>query len=214
MKRPWVVIPLFLLVLAGLVLPFVWPSPSADELYADARPLLESESPNDWQKAIEKYLDPLERKYPGRYAAEIAAARAKLKDRQELKRALADGAKVDPHSDAERAYLRGLRMSQAGDPDAARRSWKALVAAFGIVESERRWVDLAQIGLKSLDSPEARGRRAPPDRAAFNAALSHAKALDASGKTADAVAIYRALDELFHDDPVLAEEIRQAREKK
>ena len=94
-------------MLAGLVLPFAWPSPSADELYADARPLLESENPDDWEKAIEKYLDPLERKYPDHYAREIATARTKVRDRQELKRALADGAKVDPHSDAERAYLRG-----------------------------------------------------------------------------------------------------------
>jgi hypothetical protein len=214
MKRPWVVIPLFLLVLAGLVLPFAWPSPSADELYADARPLLESEDPNDWQEAIEKYLDPLERKYPGHYAREIATARTKVRDRQELKRALADGAKVDPHSDAERAYLRGMRQAQAGEPDAARRSWQALVLAFNAVGSERRWVELAQVGLKTLDRPEARGHRAPPDRAAFTAALAHAKALAASGKTADAVGIYGALDELFHDDPALAEEIRQARENK
>ena len=39
MKRPLVVIPLFLLVSTALVLPFAWPSPSADELYAEARPL-------------------------------------------------------------------------------------------------------------------------------------------------------------------------------
>ena len=61
---------------------------------------------------------------PGRYAREIATARTKVRDRQELKRALADGAKVDPHSDAERAYLRGMRQAQAGEPDAARRSWQ------------------------------------------------------------------------------------------
>ena len=51
-------------------------------------------------------------------------------------------------------------------------------------------------------SARGTGSSAPrPDRAAFTAALAHAKALAASGKTADAVGIYGVLDELFHDDP-------------
>jgi eukaryotic-like serine/threonine-protein kinase len=214
MKRPLVVIPLFLLVLTALVVPFAWPSPSAEELFNDAKPLLESENPDDWQKAVEQYLDPLERKYPGLYAQEIAAARAKLKDRQEQRRALGEGARVDPRSDAERGYLRGLRLAQAGDPDAARRLWQALIAAFGAVPTESRWVDLARNGLEALNRPEMRGKRAPPDRAAFDAALQRAKELAAEGKPAEAAAIYRALDELFHDDPALAELIRLARDGK
>jgi tetratricopeptide (TPR) repeat protein len=214
MKRPLIVIPLFLLVLTALVVPFAWPSPSADELYAEAGPLLESQNPDDWQKAVEQYLDPLERKYPDRYAQEIAAARAKVKDRQELKRSLAEGAHVDPRSDAERAYLRGLRLAQAGDPDAARRLWQASITAFGEVKSESRWVELARVGLEALKQPEMRGKRAPPDRAAFDAALGRARELATTGKPAEAAQIYRALEELFHDDPALGEKIRHARDGK
>jgi len=216
MKRPIVVIPLFLLVLTALVLTFAWPSPSAEELYGSARPLLESDNPDDWQEAVESYLDPLERKFPGRYAQEIAAARTRLRDRQELKRAVSEGAKVDPHSDAERAYWRGLRLAQAGEPDAARRVWENLIIAFSGIQGESRWVDLTRAGLEALGRPEARGRRAPPDRTAFDAAIARAKALSVSKppNPAGAAAIYRALEELFRDDPGLLEAIRTAREGK
>ena len=161
MKRPLIVIPLFLLVLAALVLPFAWPSKSADELYAAASPLLESENPDDWEKAVEQYIEPLARKYPDQYVKEVAEARSKVKDRRELKRALGEGAKVDPRSDAERAYLRGLRLAQAGDPDAARRLWRALIVAFGEVKTESRWVGLAQVGLEALESIGEPGESRP-----------------------------------------------------
>jgi hypothetical protein len=208
MKRPLVVVPLFLLALAGLVLPFAWPTPSADELWAAARPLLESDDPSDWDRAVEKYLDPLAAKYPDRYADEAAEARAKVRDRRELRRAVADGARVDPKSDAERAYLRGLRLAQAGDPDAARRTWRAVAVAFGPVASEDRWVKLAEAGLAALDRPEARPTRPPPDRAALTAAVAHARGLP----DPDRAAAFRALEELARDDPALADEVRRARD--
>jgi hypothetical protein len=201
-------------VVAALVVPFAWPSKSADELYAAAKPLLESENPDDWDKAVEQYIEPLAQKYPDKYAKEVADARAKVKDRRELKRALSEGAKVDPHSDAERAYLRGLRLAQAGDPDAARRLWQALIIAFGQVKSEARWVELAQLGLDALKRPEAHGNRAPPDRAAFDAALARAKSLAKSGQTAEAVKIFAALEDLFRDDPGLLDAIHTARDGK
>src|SRR5207248_3985668 len=118
------------------------------------------------------------------------------------------GARADPRSDAERAYLRGLRLSQAGDPDAARRLWQGVVVAFGPAEAESRWVELARAGLEALNRPENRGTRAPPDHAAFDAAPARAKDLDPAGKAA----ALRALEDLFRDDPALVEKIRQARD--
>jgi hypothetical protein len=210
MRRPLVVVPLFLLVTAAIVTAFWWPSQSAEEMYAAARPLLASENPADWESAVEKYLDPLARKYPDRYVQEIADARTKVRDRRELKRVLAEGAKVEVASDAERAYLRGLRLAQAGDPQAARREWLALIAGFGPGASksgQTRWVELAQAGLAALERPENHGNRAPPDRTALEAALAHAKTLDAAGKAA----ALRALEELARDDPAALELILAAR---
>jgi hypothetical protein len=214
LKRPLVVVPLFLLVLLALILPFVWPSKSADELFAEAKPLLESDNPANWDTALEKYLDPLSQKYPDRYVEEIAAIRARVKDRRELKRIIAEGAKVDFKSDAELAYYKGLRLAQLGDTDAARRIWRAVEAAFGPVPSEKRWVDLAQMGLTAVDKPENSNTHGPPDRGAFDAALKQARSLAAAGKAAEATAIFRALQELFRDDPVATDAIRRAIENK
>jgi hypothetical protein len=150
LKRPLVVVPLFLVAVAALVLPFVWPSPSADELFAAAQPLLASENPDDWDTAFEKYLDPLARRYPDRYKEEIALARTKARDMRELRRAVAEGAKPESRSPAEKAYLRGLRLVRDGETGEARAAWESLIATFGAIETERRWVELARAGPKML----------------------------------------------------------------
>jgi hypothetical protein len=198
---------------AALVAGFAWPRKTADELWAAAAPLLESPDPADWDRAWDEYLEPLARKYPDRYAAGVAAARERIGDRRELRRAFAAGAKADARTDAERFYLRGLRLAQAGDAGAARRAWQELVTAFGPVESERRWVELARAGLAALDQPGNRPRT-PPDRGPFEAAVAHARSLAAGGKTDDAAAAFRALEDLFRDDPEALEAIRQARDGK
>ena len=201
MKRPYVVVPLFLLALVAVVLPFAWPSPTADELYASAKPLLESADPADWEAAVEKYLDPLARKYPEKYTQEVAAARAKVRDRRELRRAVADGARLTPSSDAEAAYLRGLGLAQAGDLRGTRREWQALVAGFGPAKVEGRWVELARAGLALLDGPDGQRPRAEPGRAALVAAVEHAAALAPEARAA----AFRALEDLFRDDPAALE---------
>jgi eukaryotic-like serine/threonine-protein kinase len=150
LRRPLVVVPLFLVVVAALVLAFAWPSKSADELFAEAQPLLESENPDDWDAAFEKYLDPLAQKYPDRYKEEIAVARTKARDVRELRKAVAEGTKPESRTPAEKAYLRGLRLARDGETAEARSAWEVLIAAFGAVEAERRWVELARAGLKML----------------------------------------------------------------
>ncbi|VTU01231.1 serine threonine protein kinase : Probable serine/threonine-protein kinase pknA OS=Planctomyces maris DSM 8797 GN=PM8797T_06787 PE=4 SV=1: Pkinase [Gemmataceae bacterium] len=210
LSRPLVVFPALALVAAALVAAFAWPGPTAAELYSQARPLLESDDPDDWERAVAEYLDPLSQKYPDRYTEEVAAARTKVRDRRDLRRAIAEGARADPQSDAERAYLRGLRLAQAGDPDAARRTWRAVAEGFGPVAAEARWVDLARAGLAALDKPEARGTRPPPDRAGLRAALDDAKRLPPAERTA----CLRALADLYRDDPAALDLIRPAADGK
>jgi hypothetical protein len=210
LRRPLVVIPLFLLVLAALILPFVWPSKSAEELYHAAKPLLESENPSNWEVALDQYLDPLSRKYPDRYVEEIAAVRAKVKDMRELNRAVSEGARLELRSEAQRAYVRGLRLAQAGDSEAARRTWREVEVAFGPLESESHWVELAHAGLAVLNRPENRNQHGTIDRGILNAALRHAKADLAAGKNAEAATQFRALQDLYRDDPASLLTIQQA----
>ncbi len=211
-KRPAVVIPLFLLAIAALVLPFAWPSPSADELFTAARPLIESENPDDWD-AAEKYLDPLARKYPDRYKDEVINARRKLKDRRDLRHAIGDGTRVDPRTDAARGYLRGLRYAQAGEVAQARATWDGVVTAFGSVKSEERWVALSRAGVTFLTQPNNRPARQPLDRDPVRAALDRAKELDAQGRADDARAIRDALIALAEGDPVVRQMVDDSRKK-
>jgi hypothetical protein len=214
LRRPVVVLPLFALSVLAVVLPFAWPGKSAEQLWNAAQPLLASDNPADWDRAWDDYLEPLSRKFPDRFAAEVAAQKTRIRDRRELRRAITDGAKADPRTDAERAYLRGLRLAQVGDADAARKVWQALVGAFGAVESEQRWVELAKAGLVALDAPANRGNRQPIDRGPFEAALAHAKGLRTAGRTAEADAAFAALEELFRDDAATLATIRAARDGK
>jgi hypothetical protein len=213
LKRPLVVIPLFLLALAALVVPLAWPSKSAEELYEAAQPLLASENPGDWDEALDKYLEPLAQKYPDRYKEEIAAARDRVRDRRELRRALGEGAKVELKSDAQRSYQLGLRLAQAGDAGAARRVWTAVITAFGPVDSEKRWVDLARTGLVALEQPTNNPVRPALNRAPFERALEHAKALAAAGKRAEADLAFDALVALTEFDPAARKLVEDARRK-
>jgi eukaryotic-like serine/threonine-protein kinase len=199
MKRPAVVIPLFLLVLAALVVPLAWPKPSADELFASAQPLLASDNPDDWDTALEKYLDPLASKYPARYADEVRAARQKVRDRRELRRAVAEGAKVEARTDAERGYLRGLRLAQAGDAVGARTAWTGVTVGFAGLETEARWVELSAVGLAALSASAK--PPVPPDREPLARALERAKELAATGKGTEARAAFDALLAAVGEDP-------------
>ena len=209
MKRPLVVVPLFLLVMGVLVAAFAWPRPTAAELHAAAMPLLATDDPADWERAWEQYLLPLSQKYPGKFDDDIAKARQKVNDRRELRRVLADGAKIDPRTDAERFYLRGLRLAHAGDADAAKAVWRAVAAGFGGVASEKRWVDLSNAGLAALEKPTNNPGRIPIDRGSFEAALARAKELP----PIDAESAFRALDELYRDDAAARAAIWAARAK-
>jgi serine/threonine protein kinase len=208
LKRPWFVGSLLLLAVLAIVVSFTWSGKSADELWSAAEPLVNSDDPANWDKAWDDYLDPLSRKYPDRYADEVAAAKTRIRDRKELLRAVAEGAKPDMRSEAERGYLRGLRLAQAGDGAAARKTWQAVVTAFDSVSSESRWVGLARAGLTALDRhPRA---SVPHDRSAFEAAMRHAKTLPA----AERQSAFHALEELAHDEPALLEMIKAAQPKK
>ncbi len=149
MSRPKVVIPLFLALLAVALALWFWPRPSATQLYADARPLVESDDPADWDKAWDDYLEPLSTRFPDEYAEEVQAARAKMGDRRRLRRAIEDGAKVEYSGECERLYMRGLAFAQIGDTEEALQTWQAAVRGPD-QPGEERWRKLAQVGLAEL----------------------------------------------------------------
>lgn len=138
----------FVVVVGVILFAFFRPRPSAEQLWGKAQPLLQSDSPDDWDRAREQYLDPLERWHPGAYRTEVDSVKQRIYDHRELKRAVAAGNTVKIGSEAERRYRRGLAFMQNGDTAAAREAWTALIMDF---PDEKRWVSLAGDGLKLLE---------------------------------------------------------------
>jgi hypothetical protein len=210
MKRPLVVFPLFLLVVGVLIAAFTRPKLSAAELHAAAQPLLASEDPADWERAWEQYLMPLSERYPGQYVEEVSRVRIKVHDRREQRRVLAEGARVEPRTDTERFYLRGLRLAQAGDTDMAKAVWRATTIAFEGLPAEKRWVDLARAGLATMERATTNTGRSPIDRGPLEAAIERAKTLP----PAEAETIFRSLEELCRDDAIALATVKAARPKR
>lgn len=198
MARPAVVLPLCALLVAAAAALYFRPRPTADELYLAAVPLVASADPADWDRAAE-YLDPLAERFPDAYPAGVAAARIELQDKRQLRRALDQAARARPGSPAEFAYVRGLKLAEAGDVGAARREWATVAQVFGPVEAERRWVLLAEAALTATADAGPGGRRYDTIPAA----------LAAHAGTPAAADVRAALEELYRDDPAGLAVIRE-----
>lgn len=183
---------------------FLRKKPSADELFAGAQPLMASEKPTDWERAWNEYLEPLNTRFPDNpHKLEAIQFRRQTQDWREQERALSA---ERPASEAERFYRLGLTHAVNGDFDSAKRIWQDLVQAFG-GESDRRWVELAERGLKRLSTAAS---YSPSE--SIQASLARARSLFDAGKAAEAQAIWKALEDLYRGDPKMREIIQ--REKK
>jgi serine/threonine protein kinase len=200
LNRPWVLLPLFLLCV-GLIVWRLWPEtpPSAEWLFKQGAALMASENPADWDKAWNEYLEPLNRMYPDQpYQKQVEAFAQKREDYAAQRRALAGIPDAASASAAQRFYQRGLRLCQQGDGDAARQIWQNVVRSFGHVESERRWVSLAEEGLRALNQPTA-SRKTADD--SVQKALQSARQLRDQGQHQEAEKIWQGLEGLYRDDP-------------
>ena len=88
-------------------------------------------------------------------------------------------------------------MRQDGRFADARRLWTNLATVFKNVDSEKEWATKAERAVASLDKTATDKQRLAPVRAA----LDQAKALRDQGKTDQAEAIWRGLEELYQNDP-------------
>ncbi len=192
-NKPWVVVPLFLLTLSGILWAF-WP-PSMESQYRRGAALMASPNADDWETAWTDYLEPLEKKHPdnahkdeiNRFYQQLEAYRA---GRDAWRKARRSG----PMTEAQWFYQEGLRQRQQGNEKAARKTWDLLVKAFQQVPSEAAWVKLAQ---ERLEEEHTVDRQLGP----VHAALATARELRDKGEKARADAIVQALKELYRDDP-------------
>ena len=200
LNRAWVLVPLLLLCVGAIAWAF-WPL-SMDELYARGAQGMASERLADMREAWREYLEPLSTRFPDNpYRAELDKFRRKL--------LAAEGAGL---SEAQRFFLRGESLRQAGDIQGARRVWQAVIAAFQKVDREKEWVDRAERGLADLKKSAASADRWE----SIKPALAEAAALRDHGQRAEAEKIWGAIEDLYRDDPwaePLLKEVAKARQK-
>src|SRR5207249_11741724 len=143
-----------------------------------------------------QYLTPLAKKYPdNHYQDKLHEFRQKLDDGKAERKALrTSGGAPATASEAQRFYFLGQRQSRDGDVAAARRTWQNLIEVFQNVDSEQRWVQRAESGLKELS------RRLPPEEKRWSAVR---ESLEATKKMprAEAEKVWQALEALYRDDP-------------
>jgi serine/threonine-protein kinase len=193
-NHPWVLATLLVLCV-GLIAWAFWP-PGAETLYERGAALMQSDDPDDWETAWDKYLGPLMVKDPDTpHRAEVERFRQKRENAQAAREANRAARRAGPMGEAQWFYQEGLRLRQQGDEKGAQRVWRAMVRAFEDVNSEGAWVRLAK---QELDEPAEK----PAERkwAPVHEALRRARELRQQGKDKEADAILSALKELYRDD--------------
>jgi serine/threonine-protein kinase len=194
-NRPAVIVLLFVLCIGTIIWTF-WPS-SAETLYRRGSALMASEEPDDWLKAEDEFLNPLEQRFPNHaHHAEVEAFKAKLQGYKDERAAVRTAKVAGPMTEAQWFFQKGMRQRQVGEEAGARETWRNLVDAFGPVRSERPWVRRAQEELDRLPGDRTVERHLAP----LAEAKKKADELRATGKGDEADATMRALGELFKGD--------------
>jgi serine/threonine-protein kinase len=192
-NRPAVIVVLFVLCVSAIVWTF-WPM-SPETLYRRGAALMASEDPDDWERAWEKFLTPLEEKHPDHpYQEELEEFRQRLAAAR-AKRQRGQPANVRRISDARWFYERAMRLRERGQELEARRQLRALVAVFRDVEAEQLWVRRAETALEEQAAGRDDRRLAP-----LREALERSRALDEAGKKDEAQALRRNLQVLYKGD--------------
>ena len=183
MKRPVVVIPLFLATVVALGIGIYLTSSRSEpsELVAEAEPLLESDNPDDWQKAWDEHLEQLDGE-GGPHADTVATAKERVERLQNLRRAVASGKVTEgkARNEAERFHLLAVAMCHAGDFASARATWQRMIAAFDGLEPAEESVRLAKVGL-ALTASRA-GEGGLPSDVVLKSAAQRLADLDADAK--------------------------------
>ena len=191
LHRPWILVLLLALTLALIAWVF-WPM-SAGTMYQRGAALMQSQDPDDWETAWDKYLGPLLTKEPNSpHREEIERWREKSEAAKAARQADRSARFAGPMSESQWFYQEGLRLRQQGDEAGAKRVWQALAGAFKDVPSEEPWVRLAK---QELD-------KAVPERqwGPVRQAVQRAKELRQQGKENEAASMMKALKDLYRGD--------------
>jgi eukaryotic-like serine/threonine-protein kinase len=186
--------------------------PSAEKLFANALPLMESDSPVDWKAAEEQYLKPLLTNHPeyqdkkeikafqNRYTMYRAETRARNNERL--------GRTAD--TEAERLYTEAWEFEKTGDRITAWQKYEALIGLFGKSKDE---YDAAYVGLarQRINKIKTEGDVGGSQLDFVRSQIAKAKQLQSSGDLVAARRILGSIVSLYEGNQELQPLVDQAR---
>lgn len=150
-ERGWF-LSLCLLALAGLVTWSLWPL-SEQELYARARPLMDSEDTVQWSDAVNQYLRPMLRRHPDGEHADEARNFIEFVVVDRLKRRLMTNARLnkEPESEAERLIMDAWRYENFGDRITALERYRSMKELLSDRPDAEEFVRLARYQIGEIE---------------------------------------------------------------
>jgi serine/threonine-protein kinase len=209
-ERTWFLGTALAAVLGFIVWGF-WPL-SEEQLLERARPLMESSDPIDWDRARDKYLSVLIKRFPdGQSASTVQDYVDKIdmhKADEKLKLKIRLG--KDPDSEGERLYAQARQYELFGDRVTALEKYESMIQVLGDGEKSRPYVKLARRHMAQIES-SSDGK---PDRLKIvTEALARGDALHRQGKTLDAQQMWKSIVSLYGNNQELKPLVKQARQR-
>ena len=208
-ERAWF-LGLCLLAVIGLGVWVLWPL-NEDQLFAKARPLMQSEEARDWKAAEERYLTSYRERFPdSKYAEELAEFDTKVAIHKAEKR-LDNNLRLSrtPKSEAERQMREARRLEQFGDRLTAWNRYEALINLFEDSEDEfdQAFVALAQRHIKGIKDSQG------PQQSQtefLEAQLEKAEKLMSEGDPVEARKVLDGIVELYQNNREAASMVKRA----
>ncbi|MDR3620238.1 MAG: protein kinase [Paludisphaera borealis] len=190
-----------LFAIGGFMAYWLWP-PSAQYLYRQAVPLMESSRRSDWLTALEEYIDPLDTKHPNHpYHAQTQAWRdaIALDEAESRSKMLASAIATpfsEPKTNGERQYVGSFSLATkaaaAGHEDLAAKYWREMTGTLNVDDpDERKWILLSQKRAEELETKIRERRAFVEDQ------LRKADAAFRGGRPNEAITIHAMLKEKF-----------------
>lgn len=211
-ERAWF-LALCLATVVGVGAWTLWPASEA-ELFAKAKPLMESDDPVDWKRAETQFLKPLLERFPNTaHLKEIEA----FNDRYDIHRAEQriknlNRFAYEPKSEAEGAFASAWAFERFGDRMTAWQKYESLIELFDSTADpdERVYVKLARQQINRIKSDQA----SSTDKTAFlEETLAKAQTQADQGKLLEARRTLDSLISLYANNQEVRPLVQRAREQ-
>lgn len=207
-ERLWFLIGCLVLVMAVVVWSF-WPL-SEERLFQEAAAIMEVDDQSKWDAAYEKYLIPLQTKYPtGKYAEKVQAYIDKI-EMAKTEKKIEFGRKLgrDPSTEAERLFIQAHKYEEFGDRVTAADKYRSMIQLLKERTEDRAYVNLARRQLALLETGGAQGE----DRLKLvDAALDRADKLFVEGKSLEARKLWQSIETLYSSNGEMQPQVERSR---